>query len=119
MILECGPADSITLHQKINQMNIEDWQDRIEIFANDRFPNATKETIMNHLKDELIELEESNDPVEIADCIFLLIHYAIKLKCNLSQVMIDKFEVIKKRTYETELNERGYYRHVEKDKTGL
>lgn len=91
--------------------DIDEWQDRIQRWAWEKIPGATQESIINHLKDELKELEDpDSDPEELADCIFLLMHLAIKRGVRVSTVMRDKFEIIEHREYEEELNDRGYFK---------
>lgn len=89
---------------------IDEWQIRIKTFVKEKLPDATTDTVIAHLKDEIKELEETGDPKEIADCMFLLIHYAIITDCRLSHAMRDKFKIIKNREYQSVKNEQGYFK---------
>lgn len=83
------------------------------------FPKSTPESIASHLLEEVDEIfiavKESDNvqtAFEIADVMLLLIHLAHKLDIDLGLAVIDKFQKNKNRQWETEPNEKGYFKHV-------
>ena len=90
--------------------NIQKWQD-------ETFPNRTQQTILNHLRDEVNnELGLDCEPVELADCLSLLLSLAGYRGINLVEELRNKFEINKKRTWEWNEN-IGTFTHVKTTNT--
>lgn len=94
-------------------------------WAEETFPKATPKSILEHLKEEYNELDEAvnniglcvgsnNISEEMADICLLIFHLAYKENIDLGKAIMDKFEKNRKRIWETETNEKGYFKHIEK-----
>jgi NTP pyrophosphatase (non-canonical NTP hydrolase) len=77
-------------------------------WANRTFPNASNDTIMSHLTEEVEELSNAahidngtigNIEEEAADCLLLLLHLAHRNHFSLFEEAQKKFEINKKRTW--------------------
>jgi NTP pyrophosphatase (non-canonical NTP hydrolase) len=111
-------------------------QDRVGMWGETTFPEATDQSIMAHMLDEYTELDDSLDgsPVtlagdqqvihtavavdkakvaeEAADVYLLLLHLAHRHGFSLQDAAEGKFAIVQKRTYTTDSG-RGYVRHDE------
>jgi len=108
------------------------WMNYIKMevgaWASKTFPKANNKTILTHLRDEVKELSEAsirhgfydymdaqlgkdNIEQELADCFMLLLHFADRNKIDVGKAILRKFELVKQREYETEINEKGYFSH--------
>jgi hypothetical protein len=59
------------------------------------FPKETKESLVAHLRKEVLELEVSHAPEETADCMLLLIGHAHICGYDLLEAAREKFEIVK------------------------
>ncbi len=91
-------------------------------WAEKTFPKSTPASCIEHLKEEVGELSDnvnmdrySKEEIaeELADNFLLLIHLAYKKEIDIGVALIDKFEKNQSRVWETEPNEKGYYKHKE------
>lgn len=58
---------------------IDEWQRNLCLWQSEQFPNATFDSVLAHLTDEIkTELHSGCDPTEYADCMFLLFGLAWK-----------------------------------------
>ena len=74
---------------------------------------ATKQGILNHLKEEIQEVETSNyDKDEIADLWILLIHLTAQLNLDPSYIILNKLKVLKTRNYNVKPDAQGRVKHV-------
>ena len=80
-------------------------------WADEKFPNANNTSITQHLKREVKELIESNEPVESADCFLLLLHHSRKNGYDLLDEAKKKFEIVKHRQW-GESDEMGVVEHI-------
>ena len=76
------------------QKEVGEWGDRTFPCDGDRRPG-----IVTHLAKEVIELNQSHDPEEAADCFMLLLHHAHKSGYDLLEEAKKKFEINKKRKW--------------------
>lgn len=60
-------------------------------WAQDQFKQATNQSIINHLKREVKELEDNPNSTEVADCVLLLMHLAHRNGWNLGEAVQTKF----------------------------
>lgn len=103
--------DQIRSTSEINSMTytVGNWASRT-------FPNATKETIIAHLREELDELEKADTPkemaVEMADIILLTMHLAYRNMVLLGTITTNKFVVNKARIWKTEPEKEGHIKHI-------
>ena len=74
------------------QKQVGEWADRT-------FPQSNNGTITEHLRREVIELTESNEPVEAADCFLILLHHAHKNGYDLLSEAKDKFHTVQSREW--------------------
>jgi hypothetical protein len=72
------------------------------------FPDQTEQSMLSHLRNEAGcdkcgtgELHVGSDPFEIADVVMLCMAIANKRGVDLYKLCIDKFEIVKKRTWDT------------------
>ena len=90
-------------------------------WADKTFPKSTKISILEHMKEEIQELQIAilNDDVneiakESADVLLLLLHLGFKNETDIGAEALFKLAINKRRTWATEPNEKGYYKHEEK-----
>lgn len=88
-------------------------------WADKTFPKSTPASILAHMQEEMDELvfanngyDTANMKEEAADVFLLLLHYCHKNEIDLGAEMLRKFEINQKRTWETEPNEQGYFKHT-------
>lgn len=74
------------------QKVIGEWGDRT-------FGKSTVKSVLKHFEKEVKELLVSKKPVEAADCVLLLIHFAHKKKFSLYDEIVKKFEINRKRKW--------------------
>lgn len=91
-------------------------------WADETFPKSDLLSILAHMQEELGELidavaAEDNEQIEkeSADVLLLLFHLNFKAGTDLGLATLKKLEVNKNRTWDTEPNAEGYYKHKEKD----
>ena len=77
------------------------FQSSVGQWGDDTFPGGTPETIVAHLNKEVLELTESGEPEEAADCLLLLLHHAHRSGYDLLGVAQAKMEVNRTRTWGT------------------
>lgn len=112
-----------------------EFQRELSAWARKTFPRKSEvgraESIFAHFREEVDELEEAMHPVagyrterkqlerlaaideEIADCLLLLLHLASQYGIVAEDAARRKFEINKRRTWETEDNGSGYRRHID------
>ncbi len=90
------------------------FQAAVGSWADTTFNKSTLETIINHLKREIVELEQSKTPDEAADCFLLLLHFAHKSKFNLFGEARKKHDINMNRKW-GEPDREGVVEHIEKD----
>lgn len=94
--------------------NFDILQEEVGTWANTTFPKATWDSIMQHLKREVRELEYStsvNDGEEIADCMILLMHAAFRRRVSAETAIRRKFAICQAREW-GEPDEFGVIEHV-------
>lgn len=74
------------------QRVIGEWGDRT-------FKKSSVRSVLKHFEKEVKELLGSRKPVEAADCVMLLIHFAHKKKFSLYDEIVKKFEINQKRKW--------------------
>lgn len=89
-------------------------------WGNRTFPQSTPDTILAHLRDEIDELIEARETgedvaVEAADCFLLLLHFAYRNGFGLVDNALRKHKINVDRTWVTQMNERGYFVHIEQE----
>lgn len=89
------------------------------------FPESTPDSVIEHLKEEFKEFINAHDfdyvhgydglniEEELADVFLLLCHYCYKKQINLAYVAEKKYLINIDRVWETEPNEKGYFKHKE------
>src|SRR5688500_6120693 len=80
-------------------MNIESLQFMHGMWADQTFRDQTSEAILEHLKREVKELQESGSPEEAADCLLLLLSYAHKCGFDLMEQAIRKHRICRQRQW--------------------
>lgn len=93
---------------KTFQREVGEWGDKT-------FPGSTPNSVVAHLIKEIIELSESHDPEEGADCLLLLLHHAHKYGYDLLTEARKKFEINKKRRW-GEPNKDGVVEHIREER---
>lgn len=102
--------------------DLTEFQAKVGDWGQKTFPKSTPLTIADHLLDEVIELREAvisdgydSETIvqELADVFLLTLHLAHRVGADLETFALAKFEVNKRRKWQTEINERGYFSHVE------
>lgn len=84
-------------------------------WAEATFPRSTPESIVNHLKEEILELEaKNNDPLEIADCVIMLFHLAHKHNIDVYSACKTKFNINLQRKW-NKPNELGFCTHIKEN----
>lgn len=87
-------------------------------WAEKTFPKSTELSVLKHMQEEFNELIEAINPEdkaeEAADVLLLLCHYCYKNKIDLSIAAKSKLATNKARKWETEINDKGYFKHIEK-----
>lgn len=63
------------------------------------FPDCTPESLVCHLRKEVEELAEDNNPEEAADCFILLLNHAHRCGYNLIIEAFKKFKINQKRKW--------------------
>ena len=81
-------------------------------WADQTFPKSSNESICKHLEEELVEFLDDQSPEEAADIVLLLMHHAHKNGYNLLYEAEKKLLKNKRRTWESEPNKDGYYKHT-------
>ena len=74
---------------------------------------ATKQGVLNHLKEELNEVQESNfEANEVADLWVLLIHLTALCNLDPSIIILEKLQVLEKRNYDVSPDAEGKIKHA-------
>lgn len=85
-------------------------------WAEKTFPKSTELSVLKHMQEEFNELVEAINPEdkaeEAADVLLLLFHYCHKNNINLSKAANEKLSINKSRNWETEVNVKGYFKHI-------
>jgi len=95
---------------------MSDLQNEYVTWAVETFPYASSHSIIAHLIDEVKELDDANWigleelQTEAADCYLLLLHLAHRNGFDLETAARNKFEINKRRSWNT-VTDRGYTRH--------
>jgi hypothetical protein len=63
------------------------------------FATESSQSLLNHLKRELKELESSGDPEEAADCLLLLLSYAHRNRIDLFSEAVKKYYINQRRKW--------------------
>ena len=91
------------------------FQREVGKWAAETFPNSTDSAKLEHLKDEVIELQEKpDDAEEMADCLLILLHHAEAHGVDLMAAACAKFAKCKSRKWGSP-DERGVARHIEEE----
>ncbi len=88
------------------------FQDEVGNWADKTFPGSTANSVLAHFKKEVIELCESQEPEEAADCFILLLHHAHKCGYDLMIEAFKKFEIVKTRKW-GKPDKDGIVEHIE------
>ncbi|MCU0285251.1 MAG: DUF550 domain-containing protein [Acidobacteria bacterium] len=78
---------------------MEDFQKEVGDWVTATFQNATLNSIVTHLKREVLELANDHEPQEAADCLILLLHHAHIGGYNLLEEAKKKLQINKKRQW--------------------
>lgn len=101
---------AITLDMKKEMKRFGEW-------AEVTFPKSTELSVLKHMQEEFGELIEAVTPEnkgeEAADLFLLLTHYCHKNNINLSYEVERKFLINIDREWETEMNDKGYFNHID------
>jgi len=107
------------INQRFNP-TVDIFQNEVGEWANVTFPQSNTASIMSHLLEEVAELSVAavNDirdeaQEEAADCLLLLLHFAHKQGFSLYAAAAQKLALNQLRTWETDDNGRGHWKHVE------
>lgn len=91
--------------------DMNDFQKRVSAWQDKTFPWATADSVIAHLKREMVELDEDRTEEEAADCLLLLIGFANKTGFDLFQAAEEKFKVVQLREY-GEPDDEGVSEHI-------
>lgn len=95
--------------------DFRDFEKEMCDWGDETFPNGTPETIIAHLKRELIELEQAVDSngqaEEVADCFMMLLHLARKTNRDILAEAQRKFEIVKLREWAPP-DDQGVVEHI-------
>jgi hypothetical protein len=80
-------------------------------WAQATFPMQTNGSILEHLRREVKELQDSDDPQEAADCLLLLLAYAHRNGFDLFSEAVKKFHINQERQW-GEPDAHGVVEHV-------
>ena len=102
--------------------DMQDIQDEIYEWQSETFPNATLDSILEHMTRELAELKgaiKEGQPIddiasEIADVQLLLFHLASKLALNIESQTMHKFITNKSRKW-GKADAQGVVEHIEEE----
>ena len=78
-----------------------------------QFPDKTKEGVLKHLKDEMQEFIDSEDPEELADVFIMMLAYFDINKLDLAHTTWQKLLVNFDRDWPEKPNADGVYPHIE------
>ena len=90
---------------------MNDFQTQVGEWADKKFPQSNNKSMTEHLRREVKELIDSNEPVEAADCFLILLHHAHKNGYDLLEEAKKKFEIVQNRQY-GEPDEMGVVEHI-------
>jgi predicted house-cleaning noncanonical NTP pyrophosphatase (MazG superfamily) len=96
---------------EMNDKNLSVFQSVVGEWADDKFPESNRHSIVKHLESEVSELLESHEPEEAADCLLLLMHHAHKGGYDLFDESVKKLEVCKLRKW-GQPDEHGVVEHI-------
>ena len=89
--------------------------EEVGMWADKTFPESTPESMIEHIKREVKELEEADGKKELgeemADIVLILMHLAHRKKIHLYGEIMGKFKVCKERTW-GKPDAQGVRRHV-------
>lgn len=100
---------------------LNELQDEIGKWGEATFPRSTPGTILAHLQEEIVELVdawnelrdgETGDIEEAADCFLLLLHYCHRRGGSLFDAMAAKMAVNRSRTWKTDPEPAGHFKHA-------
>ena len=77
-------------------MDMDALQARIGEWASKTYPNSTLDSKIAHLHREVEELR-TEDPLEIADCVMILMHEAHRRGLSIADLIEKKFAICQKR----------------------
>lgn len=92
--------------------NLDDLQRRVGVWGEETFKQATLKSILEHLAEEVGELQESHEPSEAADVLLILLHFCHREGFSLLDEAIKKHEYVKANYQWSEPDERGIVRHI-------
>lgn len=84
---------------------MDQLEEAIGIWGDETFTQSTRYSVLCHLRKEMKEFWDSIDedcfcdPVEAADIVILLMHYARKAGFNLTEEIEKKFAIIQQREW--------------------
>ncbi len=95
--------------------SISDWQNDISSWAAKTFPEMTNQSIMAHLRKEVQEFLNEQDPIarreEAVDIVHLLLELASNEDWLLEEELARKFEINKRRKW-GKRNSEGFCEHM-------
>jgi NTP pyrophosphatase (non-canonical NTP hydrolase) len=98
---------------------LDEYQAEIGAWGDKTFPNSTIGSVCSHLAEEVGEFLDAylhgddGQEEEAADVLLLLLHYAHKTGVSLYDVAERKMEVNRARTWKTEPEPGGHFKHVD------
>lgn len=99
----------------MSKTDFDKLQEKVGIWGKATFPHSTRNTIIEHLRREVDELElsQSNrtDAEEVADCMLLLLHLAHRVGFSAETEIRRKFAICQAREW-GEPDSQGVVEHV-------
>lgn len=90
--------------------NLDELQQVYGKWSEVTFPKNDLRSWCNHIRDEVDELEEGNDPLEAADIVLMLLDHAARNNYSLMDAIKVKFDMLRSRTWKPQ-NELGIVKH--------
>jgi len=91
--------------------DLDDLQQRIGEWAKTTFPLGTPDSVTAHFVKEAKEFADSQDPMEAADCVIMLLNHAYRSDYSLVDAIEAKFDIIQNRQW-GEPDENGVVEHI-------
>lgn len=103
---------------------LDEYQREVGAWGDATFPKSTADTVFSHLREEFEELAavaatipenaQYDEAEEVADCFILLVQFAHKKGFSLFAVAERKMEVNRARTWKTDPEPGGHFKHVDR-----
>jgi hypothetical protein len=97
-----------------SRVSFSEFQNEVGEWGNKTFTKASQMSRLAHLKREVNELIESQDPKEAADCLILLLHWSYNAGVDLFEVAKVKHEINKMRVW-GEPDSEGVVEHIKNE----